>query len=175
MVPASRTSSSPSVSARRQNGNAVMDVTAVARVALLAAVATVAQPVPANLSALLAKARLDGGVAAWCGGHFHRRSANAFAVALTSPSGGGRYGVIQADGAFTELARFSGGADLSCYTRADAERLDRSIRQSETIHGRIAPRWDTTIACGFIEDTIAVCWQFDPASRAFVRIGGWTT
>jgi hypothetical protein len=152
-----------------------MSVTALARLALLAAVAIVAQPVPANLSALLAKARLDGAVAAWCGGGFRPRSPNAFAVALTSPSGRGRYGVIEADGAFTELAVFSGGADLSCYTRADAQRVDRTIRQSETIQGRIAPRWATTIACGFIEDTIAVCWQFDPASRAFVKIGGWST
>jgi hypothetical protein len=33
----------------------------------------------------------------------------------------------------------------------------------------------SAIACGFIEDTVAVCWQFDPATGAFVRIGGWTT
>ena len=70
---------------------------------------------------------------------------------------------------------FSGGADLSCYTRAEALRLDRTIRQSETIHGRVVPRWNTAVACGFVENTTAVCWQFDPTQRAFVSVGGWTT
>ena len=150
------------------------DLAGIVRVAVVAAV-TAAQPVPTNLSALVARARIDGRVEAWCAGRFHPKPTNAFAVAMTSPAGGGRYVVIEADAAFKELARFSGGADLSCYTRAEAQRLDRTIRQSATIHGRITPRGNTTIACGFIEDTIAVCWQFDPSTGAFVTIGGWTT
>ena len=151
-----------------------MNVATMVRVALIAAVATATQPIPARLSALVAKARLDGRAAAWCGGRFRPGSADAFAVAMTSPDGG-RYVVLDADAVSHELARFSGGAGLSCYTRAEARRLDRTIRRSDTIHGRVAPRWNTTIVCGFVEDTIAVCWQFDPATRGFVTIGGWTT
>lgn len=152
-----------------------MDIAAIVRVGLIAAVTSAAQPVPANLSALVARARVDGRVAAWCGGRFRPGSSDAFAVAMTSQSGGGRYVVIEADASSKELAQFSGGADLSCYTRAEAQRLDRTIRRSDTVHGRIAPRWNTTIVCGFIENTTAACWQFDPAKRVFVTIGGWTT
>jgi hypothetical protein len=132
------------------------------------------QPVPAELSGLLAKAQLDSSVADWCSGEFRPGARRGYAVALSLDKGG-RYLVIDADGKVTELARFSGGADLSCYTRAEARRLNRSIASSETISGSITPRWNTSVVCAFVEDTSAVCWQYSPSGRAFVKIGDWTT
>jgi hypothetical protein len=37
------------------------------------------------------------------------------------------------------------------------------------------PRFNTTVVCGFLEDTVAECWQYSPDDRAFVKVGGWTT
>ena len=83
--------------------------------------------------------------------------------------------VFEADGTVDDLAGFGSAASLSCYTRAEANGLDDTIRSSDTIHGHVTPRWDTTVVCGFIDDTNAVCWQFSPADRAFVTIGEWVT
>lgn len=124
--------------------------------------------VPPELSALTAAARLDGKVTAWCRAGFRQGPANAFAVAMTSATGG-RYVALEPDVPAIELGRFSRSADLSCYTRAQAEDLDKSIRQSSTIHGQIVPRFNTTVVCGFVEDTVAECWQYSPGDRAFVN------
>jgi hypothetical protein len=132
------------------------------------------QPVPPELSALIAKAQLDSSVASWCRGEFRPGGRRGFAVALSRDKGG-RYLVIDADGQVTELATFSGGADLSCYSPAEARSLSRSITASSTISGRITPRWNTTVVCAFVEDTSATCWQYSPPGRAFVKIGDWTT
>lgn len=144
-------------------------------ISLALVVATVLpQPVPPELSGLLAKAQLDSSVSDWCRGEFRPGARRGYAVAL-SLDPGGRYLVVDADGKVTELARFSGGADLSCYTPAEARRLNRSIAGSETISGSITPRWHTSVVCAFVEDTSAVCWQYSPSDRAFVKIGDWTT
>jgi hypothetical protein len=135
---------------------------------------TAVQKTPAELVALVAKARLDGTVTAWCRAEFRSGRPGAFAVAVTRAPGG-RYIALQEDGRATELASFSRKPDLSCYSRAEAEKLDRSIRQSETIHGQITPRWNTTVVCGFVDDTTAECWQYSPTDRLFVRVGRWTT
>ena len=132
------------------------------------------QAMPAELAALAAHAKLEGAVAAWCRAEFRVGSPGAFAVAEASTSRQ-RYLALDADGRVTELGAFSGKPDLSCYTRADAETLNRSIGQSETIHGQIAPRWNTTVVCGFTDDTTAHCWQYSPVARTFVTVGGWTT
>ena len=129
---------------------------------------------PPELSALTAASRLDGRVTAWCRAGFRPAQANAFVVAMTS-SAGGRYVALEPEVPPTELGRFTGSADLSCYTRAQAADLDKSIRQSSTIHGQIMPRFNTTVVCGFVEDTVAECWQYSPDDRAFVKVGGWTT
>ena len=133
----------------------------------------VAQPAPAELSALAAKARL-GSPVAWCTGEFRTARRDAYAAAVAAP-GGGRYLVLEPDGTVVELARFTGGADLSCYTPAEARKLHGTIAQSETIQGRIVPRWRTTVVCAFVADTRAVCWQYSPADRAFVQVGEWVT
>ena len=141
-----------------------------------AGVLAAGQPVPADLAALAAKAQTGGTVAAWCRGEFRPGSPPGFAVAVAAGgSGGGRYKVFEADGAVDDLGAFGSAPALSCYTRAEASGLDETIRSSDTIHGHVAPRWNTTVVCGFIDDTNAVCWQYSPADRTFVKIGEWVT
>lgn len=132
------------------------------------------QPMPAELEALAARVKLEGTVSAWCRADFRGAIRSDFALAEVSTSRR-RYLALDTDGRVTELGAFSGRPDLSCYTRADAEKLNRSIGQSQTIHGQIAPRWNTTVVCGFTDDTAAECWQYSPADRAFVKVGGWMT
>jgi len=134
-----------------------------------------AQPVPSELSALAAKARLDRPVTAWCRGAFRSGRPRAFAVAIPSATGGGRYVVLESDATVTELASFARSPDLSCYTRAGALKLNATIGRSETIHGQITPRWSTAIICTFVDDTTSVCWQYSPADKVFVKVGGWVT
>jgi hypothetical protein len=136
--------------------------------------ATAPQALPPALAALVGRARLDGPVAAWCAAQFRPGTAGAMAVAVTAP-GGGRYLAVDADGTVSSLAAFAGPPDLACYTRAAAEDLDRSIQTSATIHGAIAPRFDTTVVCGFVDATSAQCWQFAPETRTFVVVGRWVT
>lgn len=144
-------------------------------VALAATSIVAAQLVPTELSARAAKARLDGPVAAWCRGEFRSGRPGAFAAAITSAGGGGRYVVLESDATVVELVSFTRGADLSCYTRAEAQKLNETIGQSDTIHGHIAPRWSTAVVCTFVDDTTSICWQYSPADRVFVQIGGWVT
>ena len=142
---------------------------------LVAASIAAAQEMPPELVALTAKARINGPVVAWCRAEFRSGQPGAFAVAVTSADGGGRYLALDSDGRVTELGSFARRADLSCYSRAQAEKLDVSITQSATIHGHITPRWNTTVVCGFIDDTAATCWQYSPANPAFVTVGQWVT
>ena len=74
-----------------------------------------------------------------------------------------------------ELASFSGAADLACYSLVEAKRLNESIVGSKTIHGGISPILNTTVVCGFVDNTSAVCWQYSPAQSAFVKVGEWVT
>lgn len=132
-------------------------------------------PLPPELSALAAKAPLEGPIAAWCRGGLRPNGPDGFAVAVAASGGGGRYVVLETDGTVVDLARFTGQPEVSCYSRAEARRLNDTIRQSQTIHGEVEPRWNTTVVCGFVEETSAVCWQHSPDRRAFVKIGGWVT
>lgn len=140
------------------------------------ALAVALQPaaqLPQELTALAVKAKLAP-IVSWCRAEFQTGQAGSFAVAVAAGEDR-RYIALDADGRPTSLSEFKGRADLSCYTRAEAEKLERSIRQSETIHGQIAPRWNTTVICGFTDDTTAHCWQYSPVDRTFVTVGGWTT
>lgn len=130
---------------------------------------------PPELSALIVAGRLDGRAVAWCAVDVTAARRGGYAAALTSASEGGRYHVLAEHAKPALLATYAGKPDLSCYTRREAEKLDASIRDSEGIHGSVTPRWDTTVICGFVEDTMAVCWQFSPDEGAFVRVGRWTT
>jgi hypothetical protein len=130
---------------------------------------------PAALSAMVAKARVDGQLVTWCRGQFRAGRPNAYAAAVTSSAGGGRYLVFDSDAAVVELAPYKDTPELACYTPAEARKLDAVIRESEAISGRIAPAFATTVVCGFVEDTYAMCWQYSPQARAFVKVGEWQT
>ena len=123
----------------------------------------------------MAQSRVDGQPITWCSGAFREGRRDAFAIAVTSPAGGGRYLLLDAGEPVVLLAPFKGAPDLSCYTPAEARKLSESIRASGTITGGITPPFSTTVVCGFVDATSAVCWQYSPASRAFVRIGEWQT
>jgi hypothetical protein len=144
-------------------------------VALTIACTAAAQPAPAELSALAAKAGLDRPIAAWCRGEFRSGHPGEFALATTTAAGVGRYVVLETDAAVVDLASFTRGADLSCYSRAEAEQLNVDIGRSATIQGQITPRWDSTVICAFVDDTTAMCWQFSPTAGVFVDVGGWVT
>ena len=140
----------------------------------LGAATAAAQSVPADLATLAAKAGIDRPIVAWCRGEFRSGQTGAYAVAVAESPRGGRYLVLAPDGTSTELATFTDGADLQCYTPAGARRLSRSVRDSG-MHGRVAPTFPTTVVCGFVESTRAVCWQRSPTTGSFVTVGGWTT
>jgi hypothetical protein len=132
-------------------------------------------PPPAELVELTIKARLSGTILSFCAAEFTPGRKGAFAVAAQSPDGNRRYMALDADGTMMELMWFNGPEDLRCYTRAEAEKLDESLKQSDIIHGSVRPRFDSTVVCGFVEDTSAVCWQYSPAERDFVVVGKWMT
>lgn len=142
---------------------------------LLAATSPVAQAPDPALAALLARAGIRTPPAASCRGEFRIGHSGEFAVAVVEGGATGRYLIVHDDGTTLELAAFEGTPDLSCYTPREADRLNETIAQSATINGRVTAEWDGTVVCGFIEPAIAVCWQFAPEQRRFVRIGGWTT
>ncbi|HSL20135.1 MAG TPA: hypothetical protein VK886_01275 [Vicinamibacterales bacterium] len=146
-------------------------------IALAAGAASLAaiQSMPSELSALVAAASLQGRVVAWCGGEFRVGRPGSYALAVESASGGGRYLVIESNAALAELAPYSDEPEVSCYSPAVARKLDATIAVSETIEGGIRPIWKTTVICAFVENTRAVCWQYSPARRTFVKVGGWIT
>ena len=123
---------------------------------------------PSDLAALIARTSIGGRVYSWC------PVADGFAAAMVG-KGEARYVVLHADGRTETLGAYTGRPDLTCYSRREAEKLDATIRSSETIEGSLTPKWDSTVVCGFVENTRAVCWQFSPNDRAFVVVGGWTT
>ena len=134
-----------------------------------------AQAPPSHLTELVAKARLNGVVADWCRGEFGSGHAEAFAVALRATPDSGRYLILEENATVTELAAFAYGAELQCLSRAEAEQRDLAIRETGTVAGHITPRFNTSVVCGFVTNTEAVCWQYSPIDRAFARVGGWMT
>ena len=130
---------------------------------------------PPELSSLLAKAQLKEPLSNWCRGDFQRGSTNTFVVAVPHPGGGGKYLVLGLTESAVELASYTGDADLACYSPDEAKALNQSIVASETIHGGISPSLSTTVVCGFVDNTSAVCWQYSPVARAFVKVGEWIT
>lgn len=134
-----------------------------------------AQPLTPELSEAARKAQLDGAIAGWCRGEFRPGQSGAFAVGISGGTGTGRYAVLDRDGTLNELAPFTAGAQIACYSPAEARKLSRSIARSETVEGWIRPRWKTTVVCGFVENTRAVCWQYSLTRHAYVEVGGWIT
>ena len=142
---------------------------------LTCGVASLAAQQPAtDLGPLLAKAGVAGTAVASCRGELRVGHPDDVAIAVSDGAAGGRYVAVM-DGTAFDLSTFSGKPDLSCYTVREADRLTAEIAKSDTINGRVTAEWDGTAVCAFIEPTIAVCWQYAPERKAFVRIGGWTT
>ena len=127
---------------------------------------------PAELVALAEKARLAP--VAFCSGEF-RPGRTEYAVAIASMGSGSRYAILESDATIVALAPFTSKPDLSCYTVSEAQKLNLTIQKSDTIEGQIVPRWRTAVVCGFVDATSAVCWQYSPDSRTFVKVGGWET
>ena len=130
---------------------------------------------PPDLAELTTKARLSGTIVSHCAAEFERGRAGAYAVAVISPDGNGRYVALHPDGVMQEIVPFFGEGEVSCYTRAEALKLQATIQKSETIHGSLEPRFDGTTVCTFITDTSVTCWQYSPAARDFVKVGQWLT
>lgn len=130
---------------------------------------------PPDLVALMAKTGVEGRAVGWCRGSFVPGARPAYAAAVASGDGTGRYIVIDEEAQVMALEPFKGVPDVSCYSPAEARKLHESIRLSSTITGEITPAFPTTVVCGFVDGTTAVCWQYSPSARAFVRIGGWQT
>jgi len=137
--------------------------------ALVLMASTVHAQVPSAARRMAAAAGITSPVLAACQGQF-RPGQRGFAIAA-----GGRYLVLDGSGTPAELATFPGKPDLSCYSRAQARDLHRDIQRSDTLSGRVVPRYDTTTICAFVDATSATCWQYSPAERAYVEVGGWTT
>src|ERR1051325_7750866 len=147
-----------------------MSVTGRAALAALALItATVSAQVPSAARRAEEAAGITAPVVAWCQGQF-RPGQHGFAIAA-----GGRYLVLDGSGMPAELATFTGKPDLSCYSRAQAHSLHRDIQRSDTLSGRVAPRYDTTTICAFVDATTARCWQYSPAERMYIEVGGWST
>ena len=123
---------------------------------------------PPDLAKLIEDASLNGPVHSFC------PAADGFAVATVS-AGEPRYVVLYRDGRVQKLSAFKGQSDLKCYNRREADKLAESLKSSETIEGSLTPRWDTIVVCGFVEETMAVCWQYSPTEGVFVGVGGWIT
>lgn len=134
-----------------------------------------ARPVPADVAELSKKAGIQGAILASCRAEWEQGRHGAFAIAVSTREGRGRYLALHPDATAIELAAFNRQPDLSCHTPADARKLNLSLVASATIQGGIVPRWTTTVVCGFVDDTTAVCWQYSPAETGFVEVGGWTT
>lgn len=138
------------------------------------AAAVAAQQVRPDLAPLLAGAGVSGAPVASCRGELRLGHPDDVAVAVADADAGGRY-VALMDGQAYELATYSGKPSLSCYTVREADRLTADIARSDTINGRVTAEWDGAVVCGFIEPTIAVCWQYARERKGFVRVGGWMT
>jgi hypothetical protein len=128
---------------------------------------------PPDLVALAAQARLEPPVA-WCGGVLRPGRRHGYAAAVQTPTGG-RYVVLEPKAPALELGPFTATPSLACYTPAEARQLSATIASSETIEGTINPRTNAMVICGFSDATTATCWQYSPADRRFVTVGGWTT
>lgn len=126
-----------------------------------------------SLQGALANAEFEGTPLAWCAGKLLLGDAEAFAVAARSADADGGYFVIASTGETRDLATFTGSPELACYTMSEAVSLHETISSSEAIDGSIEPIWSTDVVCGFVDDVEAICWQYSPAERGFVRVGGW--
>lgn len=135
----------------------------------------VAQLRPPEMLELVAKAGFEGTVVRWCPAEIETGRARVFVVAVNPSQGERRYVVLDPDGSVTPLAPYAGTADVSCYPRERADEVGAAMKASDTVTGQLAPRWNSTVICAFVQETEAACWQFDPGGKRFVEVGRWRT
>jgi hypothetical protein len=140
-----------------------------------AALPLVRQLPPPDLAELTFKARLTGTIVSYCPAEFEAGRTGAYALAVISPDGNGRYVAVHPDATMQEIIPFSHTGELSCYTSVQALKLHDTIQKSRTLYGSLEPRFDSTVVCTFVDDTTATCWQYSPAARDFVKVGQWRT
>jgi hypothetical protein len=127
------------------------------------------KPVPPELLALAAKAKLHDPIMAWCKGAFVPDKPPAFAIAISRNIAEGSYLVVDSQGQVTELAAFTDGAELQCLTAAKARELAKVIAENETTHGGIKPSYKSAVICASLDRSpTSLCWQYSPAAKAFV-------
>jgi hypothetical protein len=153
--------------------NGVKHVWAVLALTLGAPLLAQTRATPSDLVLLAARARLEPPIA-WCGGVLRPGRPGGYAAAIPT-SKGGRYVVLEPKAPALELGPFAGEPSVACYTPAAARELSATIADSETIQGAITPHWRAMVICAFSDATTATCWQYSPADRRFVTVGGWTT
>ena len=147
-----------------------------AAVLVFASAADADQPkLPQVLEAQLARLNLAGAVVSWCAVNVGAALSGVHAVAVANEKGSGEYLVVGMTQTPIALGSFEGSADLSCYSPQQARDLDSSIRDSEGIEGGIEPKGETTVVCGFVDATLAKCWQHQDSNNAFAEVGWWLT
>ncbi|WP_255991958.1 hypothetical protein [Chitinolyticbacter albus] len=126
-------------------------------------------------SSLLAKAGLAGKVEAHCSARFFATATRATALAVQGKDGKAAYYML-AEGKASLLAAYLPGAELQCLSPAQVAERNRNIADSGGIlEGYIAPNGKLDVVCGFIDDTEAACWGYDPKRKTVVSRGGWIT
>lgn len=82
-------------------------------IGVVAATLAAARPaVPADLTVLMAKARVGGTLVNGCRGQLRVGRPSGYAVAIASAGGGGRYLVVEGDSTVVELAPYKKGPHL---------------------------------------------------------------
>lgn len=124
---------------------------------------------------LLMKIGLRDKAGAWCGGELQPGRTDVYAIDVHEEHGEGKYLVV-ADGMQPVLlAAFSGQAALGCLSPTQAREQDEVVRNTEGIGGSLTPIGNTTVVCGFVDESSVRCWQFSPDTHTFVEVGGWVT
>lgn len=65
--------------------------------------------------------------------------------------------------------------ELQCMNAKDALAHEKSINESEGIHGFLRNPLKSGLLCYFIDETQAKCWAYDKTKKALVEAGGWST
>ena len=130
---------------------------------------------PAHLESSLAIAYPGKSVVTWCQVPTAAGLPSGVAAAVESAPMAGHYVAIQPDGKLFQLAPYSGKPEVSCHTPASARALSRLVGGTPTVAGAVAPKGKGMVVCGFIEPTVAQCWQYSVSRRMYFSIGGWAT
>lgn len=65
--------------------------------------------------------------------------------------------------------------ELQCMNAKEALAHEKSINESEGIHGFLKMQKGSGLLCYFTDQTQAKCWAYDKTKKALVEAGGWST